>query len=57
MEKVSIGEADYAVIPIDNSSAGMVSDTYDLLQEYNNYIVGETFLRVRHCLLVKPGLI
>lgn len=33
----------------------MVSDTYDLLQEYNNYIVGETFLRVRHCLLVKPG--
>lgn len=55
MEKVSIGEADYAVIPIDNSSAGMVSDTYDLLQEYNNYIVGETFLRVRHCLLVKPG--
>ena len=52
MEKVSIGEADYAVIPIDNSSAGMVSDTYDLLQEYNNYIVGETFLRVRHCLLV-----
>ncbi|MGN0369740.1 MAG: prephenate dehydratase [Butyrivibrio sp.] len=55
MEAVSNLEADYAVIPIDNSSAGMVSDTYDLLQEYNNYIVGETFVKVDHCLLVKPG--
>lgn len=55
MEAVSRGEADYAVIPIDNSSAGMVSDTYDLLQEYNNYIVGETFVKINHCLLVKPG--
>ncbi len=55
MDKVRSGQADYAVIPIDNSSAGMVSDTYDLLQEYNNYIVAETFVRVNHCLLVKPG--
>ncbi len=55
MEAVNAGKADYAVIPIDNSSAGMVSDTYDLLQEYNNYIVAETFLEVKHCLLVKPG--
>lgn len=55
MQKVASGEADYGVIPIDNSSAGMVSDTYDLLQEYNNYIVAETFLQINHCLLVKPG--
>ena len=55
MEAVSEGRADYAVIPIDNSSAGMVSDTYDLLQEYNNYIVGETFVKIDHCLLAKPG--
>ena len=55
MEYVSNGMADYAVIPVDNSSAGMVSDTYDLLQEYNNYIVAETFVRINHCLLVKPG--
>lgn len=33
MQAVSDGVADYAVIPIDNSSAGMVNDTYDLLQE------------------------
>ena len=55
MEAVKNGEADYAVIPIDNSSAGMVNDTYDLLQEFNNYIVGETYVKIRHCLLVKPG--
>ena len=55
MEMVSNGKADYAVLPIDNSSAGMVNDTYDLLQEYQNYIVGETFVKINHCLLVKPG--
>lgn len=55
MELVHNGTVDYAVIPIDNSSAGMVSDTYDLLEEYNNYIVAETFVRINHCLLVKPG--
>lgn len=55
MEAVSDGVADYAVIPIDNSSAGMVNDTYDLLQEFNNYIVGETYVKIRHCLLAKPG--
>ncbi len=55
MEAVHNGVADYAVIPIDNSTAGMVSDTYDLLQEYNNYIVGETFVEIHHCLLGVPG--
>lgn len=55
MELVKSGEADYAVIPIDNSTTGIVNDTYDLLQEYNNYIVGETFIKINHCLMVKPG--
>ena len=55
MQAVNDGTADYAVIPIDNSSAGIVSDTYDLLQEYSNYIVAETFVKIDHCLLVKPG--
>ncbi len=54
MEAVRNGLADYAVIPIDNSSAGMVNDTYDLLQEFNNYIVGETYVKVKHCLLTLP---
>ena len=45
------GRADYAVLPIENSSAGAVSDNYDLLLKYENYIVAEVFVSVCHCLL------
>lgn len=55
MEAVKCGEADYAVLPIENSTAGIVSDVYDLLQEYNNYIVAETYIKVEHALLGLPG--
>lgn len=51
MKEVESGRADYAVLPIENSSAGAVIDNYDLLMKYNNYIVGETFLTVDHALL------
>ena len=40
MEAIAKGEADYAVLPIENSSAGIVSENYDLLVEYDNCIVG-----------------
>ncbi len=48
------GEADYAVFPIENSSAGIVSENYDLMVEYNNYIVGEQIIRIDHALLGLP---
>ena len=51
MEAVRDGKADYAVLPIENSTAGMVSQVYDLLVEYDNYIVAETFVKVEHALL------
>ena len=51
MEDVKSGKADYAVLPIENSTAGIVSQVYDLLVEYNNYIVAETFVKVEHALL------
>lgn len=51
MEEVRDGRADYAVLPIENSTAGMVSQVYDLLVEYDNYIVAETFVKVEHALL------
>lgn len=51
MEEVKNGVADYAVLPIENSTAGIVSQVYDLLVEYDNYIVGETFVKVEHALL------
>ena len=55
MKALSICDADYAVIPIENSTAGAVSDVYDLLGFYDNYIVGELYLRVEHALLGVPG--
>lgn len=54
MKEVEAGKADYAVLPIENSSAGAVSDNYDLLIKYHNYIVAETFLTVNHALLGLP---
>lgn len=55
MKEVEEGRADYAVLPIENSSAGAVIDNYDLLIKYSNYIVAEIFLPVSHALLGVPG--
>ena len=54
MEALKNGEADYAVLPIENSSAGIVSENYDLMVEYDNYIVGEQIIRIDHALLGLP---
>ncbi len=51
MDAIAEGMADYAVLPIENSTAGIVSDNYDLLGEYDNYIVGEQILSIQHVLL------
>lgn len=55
MEAIKDGRADYAVLPIENSTAGIVGDVYDLLQEYDNYIVAETFVNIEHALLGIKG--
>lgn len=54
MKDVEAGKADYAVVPIENSSAGAVTGNYDLLIKYHNYIVAEVFLTVNHALLGLP---
>lgn len=51
MQAIEDGRADYAVLPIENSSAGSVSDVYDLLVEFDNTIVGEQIINIRHALL------
>ncbi len=51
MQEVKSKRADYAVLPIENSTAGPVSQVYDLLIEYDNYIVAETYVKVQHALL------
>lgn len=54
-ESVSKGETDYGVVPVENSQAGNINDTYDLLLKHDLNIVGETFLKVEHCLMALPG--
>lgn len=54
MEAIRSGEADYAVLPIENSSAGIVGENFDLLVEYGNYIVAEQTIKVEHALLGLP---
>ena len=51
MEAIKEGSADYAVLPLENSTAGIVSDNYDLLNEYSNYIVGEKVVYIDHVLM------
>lgn len=55
MEAIEEGSADFAVLPIENSSAGAVNEVYDLLVEFENYIVGEVFLPIEHALVGLPG--
>ena len=55
MESIAEGIADFAVLPIENSTAGIVSEIYDLLVEFENYIVGEQIIRIEHCLMGVPG--
>lgn len=51
MRELEEGRADFAVLPIENSTAGIVSENYDLLVEYDNYIVGDQVIQIKHALL------
>jgi len=53
--KVSSGEAALAMIPVENTVAGRVSDIYHLLPEGGLHIIGERYLPVHHQLLAVPG--
>lgn len=52
---VENGEADLAMIPVDNTLAGRVADVHHLIPRGGLYIIGEYFLPVRHALLGLPG--
>lgn len=44
-------EVDYAILPIENTTAGSINETYDILGDGDLHIVGEEAIRVVHCLL------
>lgn len=49
------GQADYGMLPVENSLAGTVIPAYDLLIDYDLHIQAEVILRVEHCLMAAPG--
>ncbi len=56
MRSIDEGTADYAVLPIENSSSGTVSQNYDLLTEFENYVVAEQVIDIDNCLIALPGV-
>lgn len=54
-EAVRSKEADYAVVPLENSLSGSIHENYDMLLEFDLRIVGEITLRIIHHLIAKPG--
>ncbi len=55
MQAVSCGRADFGVLPVENSSTGIITDVYDLMSRYDICIVGEYEVRVDHALLGLKG--
>ncbi len=55
-EAVNQNKARFGIIPVENSTAGSVHESYDLIMKYKFFIVGAYDLRVDHCLCAKPGV-
>jgi len=52
---VQSGNAELAMIPVENTVAGRVSDIYHLLPEGGLHIISEEYLPIHHQLLAVPG--
>src|SRR5437763_2081538 len=52
---VEAGDAAGRAVPSENSLAGSVQQNYDLLGAHTLHVVAETQVRVRHCLIARPG--
>jgi prephenate dehydratase len=54
-DSVARGQAPYAVIPVENTLAGPIDETYDLLAQNDLVIIDETVQTISHCLIVPKG--
>ena len=54
-EAVEVGRVRWGLVPLDNSQAGSINETYDLFLRHGLHLVAETVVRVDHCLLALPG--
>ena len=55
IKSVQNGEAEYALLPVENSIAGRVTDMHHLLANSGLQILAEYYHKVNHCLLAKEG--
>lgn len=55
MLAINNGEAEFGVLPMENSSTGTLADIFDLLALYDNYIIGEHVVKIEHNLWGLPG--
>jgi chorismate mutase/prephenate dehydratase len=54
-ESVDKQEAQFGVVPVENSLEGSVNQTYDLFLTYNLKVCGEIIIRISHCLIANPS--
>lgn len=54
-EAVNKGDTKFGVIPVENSTAGSVHESYDLIMKYRFYVVGAYDLKIDHCLCAKES--
>jgi prephenate dehydratase len=52
---VASGEVAYGLVPVENSQAGSINDTYDLLRQHDLFVIGEFSHEVNQCLLCLKG--
>ena len=55
-DAVTAGAADLALLPIENTTAGSINETYDLLASGALHITGEVVSAIEHCLLAHTGV-
>lgn len=53
---VEKGEADYAVLPVENTTSGSINDVYDALMHTSLSIIGEEIFQVKHCLVANEKI-
>jgi len=54
-ESVEKQEAQFGVVPIENSLEGSVNQTYDLFLKYDLKVRGEVVVKIEHCLIANPN--
>lgn len=55
-DKVSNGEADFGVLPLENTTSGSINEVYDLLQHTDLALVGELAYPIKHCILANGNI-